>query len=108
MKALVLIAALTGASVQAQTCAREGLKAIAANYFTAVETHKLSALATTANVRVTENAAEIKAGEGFWMWTEVKARADGSVFTPSPFFLGVEHSQPLRDRPRPLRHENAR
>jgi hypothetical protein len=66
MKALLLIAALAGASVQAQTCTREGLKVIAANYFTAVETHKLSVLATTANVRITENAAEIKPGEGFF------------------------------------------
>jgi hypothetical protein len=66
MKALVLIAALTAASVQAQTCTREGLKAIAANYFKAVETHKTSVLATTANVRITENAAQIKPGEGFF------------------------------------------
>ena len=66
MKALVPIAALTGASVHAQTCAREGLKTVVANYFKAVETHQFPALATTANVRITENAAEIKPGEGFF------------------------------------------
>jgi len=66
MKALVFMAALTCAALQAQTCSREGLKAISANYFKAVETHQMSALATTANVRITENAAQIKAGEGFF------------------------------------------
>jgi hypothetical protein len=66
MKALLLIAALTGVSAQAQTCSREALKSIAANYFTAVETHKVSALATTATVRITENAAEIKPDGGFF------------------------------------------
>jgi hypothetical protein len=66
MKALVLIAALASVAAQAQTCTREGLKAIAANYFKAVETHQPSALAMAATVRITENAAEIKAGEGFF------------------------------------------
>lgn len=66
MKALVLMAALASVSMQAQTCTREGLRAIAANYFKSVETHEPSALATSAHVRITENAAEIKPGEGFF------------------------------------------
>ncbi len=67
MRILLFIAALTGASVHAQTCAsEEGLKAIVANYFKAVEAHNPSALATTTKVRITENAVEIKPGEGFF------------------------------------------
>jgi hypothetical protein len=54
------------AQVQMATCTRDALKAMAANYFKAVETHTVSALPATANVRVTENAAEIKLGEGFF------------------------------------------
>lgn len=64
MKTLLVI--LLAASASAQTCARDALKAMAANYFKAVETHSMSALSTAANVRITENAAEIKAGEGFF------------------------------------------
>ncbi len=82
MKALVFIAALTCApmcmSLQAQTCTRDGLKAIAANYFKAVETHNLPALATTADVRITENAVEIKPGEGF-IKTGGKARLERTI-----------------------------
>jgi hypothetical protein len=66
MKALVLFVAVTCASMEAQNCSREALRSIAANYFKAVETHQPSALATTGNVRITENAAEIKPGEGFF------------------------------------------
>jgi hypothetical protein len=53
-------------SAQAQDCSRDALKAMAANYFKAVETHTMSALPTAANVRVTENAVEIKSGESFF------------------------------------------
>ena len=68
MKKLTLVAtiAAVAASGQAQNCTRDALKATAANYFKAVETHTMSALPTTANVRITENAAEIKPGEGFF------------------------------------------
>ena len=68
MKRLTLVAAMLAVAVsgQAQTCTRDGLKAMAANYFKAVETHALSVLPVTANVRITENAAEIKPGEGFF------------------------------------------
>jgi len=67
MKNLTLVVALAAAtSLQAQNCTRDALKAMAANYFKAVESHSLSALPTAANVRVTENAAEIKLGEGFF------------------------------------------
>ena len=50
---------------QAQTCTRDGLKAIVANYFKAVETHNMSALETAPNLRITQNGSEIKLGEGF-------------------------------------------
>jgi hypothetical protein len=39
---------------------------MATSYFKAVETHSASSLATAANIRITENAAEIKLGEGFF------------------------------------------
>jgi hypothetical protein len=64
MNKLILVVALT-AIANAQTCTRDALKAMAANYFKAVETHSMSALPTAANARITENAAEIKPGEGF-------------------------------------------
>jgi hypothetical protein len=51
---------------QAQTCTREGLKAIVANYFKAVETKDMSALETAPNLRITQNGAEIRLGEGFF------------------------------------------
>jgi len=54
------------AQTPAQNCTRENLKATAANYFKAVETHTMPALPTTSNLRITENAAEIKPGEGFF------------------------------------------
>ena len=65
--------AIVAASGQAQDCTRDGLKALAANYFQAVETHTMSALPTAAHVRITENAAEIQPGEGFFQ-TGGKAR----------------------------------
>jgi hypothetical protein len=68
MKILILMAALSvslHAQVPPATCTREALSAMAANYFKAVEAHSMSVLPTTANVRITENAAEIKPGEGF-------------------------------------------
>jgi hypothetical protein len=52
--------------VQAQNCTRDGLKAVIASYFKAVETHNMSALATAPNLRITQNGAEIKPGEGFF------------------------------------------
>ena len=68
LKQLTFVAAAAALSVSAhaQSCTRDNLKAMAANYFKAVETHAMSALPTAANVRITENAAEIKQGEGFF------------------------------------------
>src|SRR6185503_18617122 len=57
---------ITTIPAQAQTCTREGLKAIVANYFKAVETHNMSALETAPNLRITQNGSEIKLGEGFF------------------------------------------
>lgn len=68
LKKLAIVAALAAASVstQAQSCTRDGLKAMIANYFKAVETHDTSALPTAANLRITENGQEMKPGEGFF------------------------------------------
>ena len=57
---------ITVIPAQAQTCTRDGLKAIVANYFKAVETHNMSALETAPNLRITQNGSEIKLGEGFF------------------------------------------
>lgn len=57
---------ITTIPAQAQTCTRDSLKAIVANYFKAVETHNMSALETAPNLRITQNGAEIKPGEGFF------------------------------------------
>src|SRR5687768_5862631 len=69
MKRLAFITAavvLWGAAAEAQTCTRDALKTIAASYFKAVETDDMSALATAPTVRITENAAEVKKGDGFF------------------------------------------
>jgi hypothetical protein len=80
MRNLMLVATIAamGASVQAQTCMRESLQAMAANYFKAVETHNMSVLPVAANVRITENAAEVKLGEGFFK-TGGKARLQRTI-----------------------------
>src|SRR6185295_19411841 len=57
---------ITAIPAQAQTCTRDGLKAIVANYFKAVETHNMSALEAAPNLRITQNGSEIKLGEGFF------------------------------------------
>ena len=57
---------ITAIPAQAQTCTRDGLKTIVANYFKAVETHNMSALETAPNLRITQNGSEIKLGEGFF------------------------------------------
>lgn len=65
---LAVVAALSAsahAQTQAQSCTRDNLKATVADYFKAVEAHTMSALPMAANVRITENAAEIKPGDGF-------------------------------------------
>src|SRR5688500_2166986 len=66
-KSLVLAGAIALMAIpaQAQTCTRDNLKAVIASYFTAVETHDLSALPTASNLRITENGVETKPGEGF-------------------------------------------
>lgn len=68
MKDLTLVALTAAAALSAgaQTCSRDVLQAMAANYFHAVETHSLAALPLAPNVRITENAVEIKPGEGFF------------------------------------------
>jgi hypothetical protein len=50
----------------AQTCTRDSLKANVATYFTAVETHQMSVIATAPNLRITQNGLEIKPGDGFF------------------------------------------
>ena len=57
---------ITAIPAQAQTCTRDSLKAIVANYFKAVETHNMSELETAPNLRITQNGSEIKLGEGFF------------------------------------------
>jgi hypothetical protein len=57
---------ITAIPAQAQTCTRDSLKAIVANYFKAVETHNMSALEIAPNLRITQNGSEIKLGEGFF------------------------------------------
>jgi hypothetical protein len=57
---------ITAIPAQAQTCTRDGLKTIVANYFKAVETHNMSVLETAPNLRITQNGSEIKVGEGFF------------------------------------------
>jgi len=57
---------ITAIPAKAQTCTRDGLKTIVANYFKAVETHNMSALETAPNLRITQNGSEIKLGEGFF------------------------------------------
>ena len=66
-ESLIIVAVvLCSASAEAQTCTRDGLKAIAASYFKAVESDDPSALTTAPTVRITENAADVKKGEGFF------------------------------------------
>ena len=65
-------------SGQAEDCSREALKAMAAHYFTAVETHGMSVLPMAANVRITENAVEVKPGEGFFK-TGGKAQLERTI-----------------------------
>ncbi len=42
------------------------MQALIANYFKAVETHDMSVLPVAADLRITENGQEMKAGEGFF------------------------------------------
>ena len=74
--------ALMAVPAQAQTCTRDALKAMVANYFKAVETHDLSALPTAPNLRITENGVETRPGEGF-MKTGGKATSCAASSTPS-------------------------
>jgi hypothetical protein len=66
MKKLCFLAiSLLATSAHAQ-CSRDALRAMASNYFKALDSHNLSELPTTPNVRITENAKEIKLGDGFF------------------------------------------
>lgn len=66
-KLAVILAAIAAAAVsaQAQSCTRDALKGMIADYFKAVQTHDMSALPTTANLRMTENGQVMQPGEGF-------------------------------------------
>ena len=54
------------AQTQSVPCTRDSLRAMIASYFKAVETHDMSVLPASPNLRITENGQEIKAGEGFF------------------------------------------
>ncbi len=79
-KHLALLAALAAVSVsaRAQNCTRDGLKAVIASYFKAVETHDMSALPAAPDLRITENGQQIKAGERFF-------KSGGSLCPTSTF-----------------------
>jgi hypothetical protein len=66
MMRFVFIATVAGLSctAHAATCTRSDLTRTVDDYFKVVETHNMSALATTSNLRITENGADIKPGEG--------------------------------------------
>jgi hypothetical protein len=64
--AVVVVFAAAAVSATAQSCIRDGLKAMVASYFKAVETHNMSALPAAGNLRITENGQEMKTGEGFF------------------------------------------
>jgi len=66
MKHLALVAALAGlaSTAHAETCSRAQLTKVVDNYFKAVETHKMSALKTAKNLRITENGQDMQPGEG--------------------------------------------
>lgn len=63
----LLALAVASLSAQAQSCTRESLKVLVANYLQAVETHSMSALPTTADLRITENGRQMRPGEGFFL-----------------------------------------
>ncbi|MEO8309000.1 MAG: hypothetical protein ABI616_13275 [Pseudomonadota bacterium] len=66
MKHFVLVAAFAGLASTAQgaTCSRAQLTHVVDNYFKVVETHKMSNLKTTKNLRITENGQDLQSGEG--------------------------------------------
>jgi hypothetical protein len=49
-----------------QACTREGLKAITAKYFTALEAHNPSSLPLASGVKYTENGLAVAVGKGAW------------------------------------------
>lgn len=63
---IVIASAAVCVSAHAQSCTRDSLKAMIADYYRAVETHDISALPLAPGVRVTENGQEIKPGEGLF------------------------------------------
>ncbi len=66
MNRFAIAAALAGlvSTAQAATCTRAGLTGVIDNYFKVVETHNMSSMATTANLRITENGQDMLPGEG--------------------------------------------
>jgi hypothetical protein len=66
MKRLAFSAAIAAfaCTAHAADCTRADLTKVVDNYFKVVETHNMSALPTTGNLRITENGADIKPGEG--------------------------------------------
>jgi hypothetical protein len=47
-------------------CARDALKSVTDQYFSALEAHNPSLLPLASSVKYTENGQEVKVGEGFW------------------------------------------
>jgi len=66
MKHIILAAALVGLvpTAHAETCSRAKLTKVVDNYFKVVATHKISALKTSKNLRITENGQDVQPGEG--------------------------------------------
>jgi hypothetical protein len=63
---ILLVFAMASVSAHAQSCTRDSMKALIADYFEAVATHDMSALPTAENLRITENGHEVELGEGFF------------------------------------------
>jgi len=66
MKHLAFATVLVGlaSTVHAATCTRADLTRVVDSYFKVVETHNMSALPTTAKLRITENGQDMQPGEG--------------------------------------------
>jgi hypothetical protein len=66
---LVLVLGISAAAVAqsgGSACTRESLKAIADNFFTALEAHNPSSLPLASGARYTENGIEVEIGKGSW------------------------------------------
>ena len=83
-KLAIIVAAIAAAcvSVQAQTCTRDSLKAMIADYFKAVETHDMSALPTAAT------AGFINFNQSLPDVHIFKYNADGKIYLINAVFGG--------------------